>query len=1285
MRELLTWFVLIVTFFFELCAVRCNGWSKFYNCLLHGEFLYPGDCLVSDDFLQKACFMDDGRFCVISSIFRKWLQTDSTTTVVASYLDMTESPGSSLCVEGNFTGDYDRTFQRLFFNNTSERLEVENKQGQVVWSVLYQDKTFLRVDGGYESYVGLISVDSNPSSLTTSCKQLPHHISSISLSITQYTILLPSNKLVNSGYFIGLSGGGGSLVTATATDTISRFRYLKGNSGKRELNGAIVISVSVISEQSERFADKFNYLRNFTIQMNPSNLCDVGYYRIINSEEITLFQFDRVFFDSGCASCPQGKYRAETDPEQLCIVCPEGQTTAISGAVSKDQCYGVLPSTIMGSWAIIVFLITWLIYFVNGRLFRLATRCKFAVSRLAMKNCEVAFIAVSYGLLGATIVKIQSAQTQPSNSNSLLSIHWKQTLRRVLVVLLFVLMLCCGIVIAIAGLLVNAMIMIKSSNLSSIFVNFATFSSLLFEVLYSIAQMRWFQDILYPFLVVINALSNISLPFDSMQVTCDGPSMLSRLAMDLIIIMIVCVLIWSDIAIYWNVALKRCIDQFGSLICNQTFAKHRRLRLVADIAVSGLAWAIPDPCRVVLYVFSFLSNPFSTSSAFMRCGNIDQFGKLATFCLIACYPVVLYTIGCFIVPSFRIERKYSHERIARMSLLDQREVAENTAMEKHLRGLLMKRLDDYNRRVNAIKLSSDQLIANEPHLNWLIRCIFTISHSLDQQFAVFERLFEYNLSYLVSGQSILQSHVTEVARYFREVTSTDPLSDQRRTFKHCGLDALHDVVRFIQSDLSDTHVLGFSWAKVICPAMITVSYPAPIVEEQKLFYDRERITNPTFEDLIYLVRKELACQFPNSLFTLLDNVPFLNTLIGSLYMPFTYTGQHYMLIVLKHYALLLLVSFGVWTDLAMDAFQLNGVYSRLRAMSIRLLYPSELKKIRRDLKVLSQLHVPTVKRSFGQLCWYCFRSFSHTFHDEMSEAKHQPKRVELKRFNLYSAMRYKSGRAPSSAKEAHEIHQMARSVDGGEYLLMMSSIVAVRAVFWQFVPVIGGFLSVMLADLACCPLFIRSPSLRAKLPPLILMNPVEYAKELMGVQSDDKVSICQDWLLFVRVIAAALYSFITQSRLIVFLYLFSKNLLIFLILTLHPGNSNSVTVDDIYDDDYYETATAYQSSATNTKAIKIMAYILVGSIVMRVSIITVHFTLSVLNAVVNDQSDGVCRQFGITKQELQSFACDTDGHNYNHKRKLMLLLINSLTQIGPSRCGCGCRSFCGWQYVCFQF
>ena len=129
--------------------------------------------------------------------------------------------------------------------------------------------------------------------------------------------------------------------------------------------------------------------------------------------------------------------------------------------------------------------------------------------------------------------------------------------------------------------------------------------------------------------------------------------------------------------------------------------------------------------------------------------------------------------------------------------------------------------------------------------------------------------------------------------------------------------------------------------------------------------------------------------------------------------------------------------------------------------------------------------------------------------------------------------------------EAYEIEDLLRNFTTSDpneaTVLFIPLIIASRVILLQALGDVTTLISIIVINICVAPLFVFSPKLRAKIPPLLYMNPREVAfdremKELRGRNENDPANAepvrVEEWVLLLR----SLSIFLTESRLIVFLF-----------------------------------------------------------------------------------------------------------------------------------------------------
>jgi hypothetical protein len=128
--------------------------------------------------------------------------------------------------------------------------------------------------------------------------------------------------------------------------------------------------------------------------------------------------------------------------------------------------------------------------------------------------------------------------------------------------------------------------------------------------------------------------------------------------------------------------------------------------------------------------------------------------------------------------------------------------------------------------------------------------------------------------------------------------------------------------------------------------------------------------------------------------------------------------------------------------------------------------------------------------------------------------------------------------------EAYEVEDLVREFTIGNpdeaTMLFIPLIIASRVILLQALGDVTTFISIIVINICVAPLFVFSPKLRAKIPPLLYLNPREVAlerelNELLGRHDRHPSALesvrVEEWVLLLRSLSILL----TESRLMVFL------------------------------------------------------------------------------------------------------------------------------------------------------
>lgn len=1114
-----------------------EGQKSFFNCLKSGDTLYPRECLYSDDLTRKACLIDDGRFCVISSLLR--------IEGVLTFSMGVHSIPPSACL-----GYVSPTVAFLsFFSN---RIEGYDRNRNVSWQYFLQGNS------------------SSVLKLSTVLKNSTEH----------------DNELLQ---FLPTTKGCHVLDHAITTKvTVAAIEY--------QDQSKTVFSSNIL---------KINYTLDSvgvrTISAFNGTNCKAGQQWVSIKSTEMLKYWDRISLERICEMCPRGTYREDDDELNSCSFCPAGQSTSSRGSTSYNSCYGVLSSTIMGAAALGVFLTCWGVYFAGGRIFRLAARCKYIVHKIMSKTCLNVSTLLSLGLVSALMTNME---VKISRSNEPPIRTFKDEMQPVInflvvigYIIFFLVFISITILVSICTLFVNGMIVIRTSQNKHAFQSFVKYC---FHILETMFGEGWIERILAPFVYVLDILSSLSIPLTSMEVTCDGAAMIAWLSIDLLIVLVVLIFIWSDISIYWNISLKRCMEQYVLLLTNETYIRYRKVFIFADLCLLGFTNCLPSPSRVILYMFSFYYIP-QVSETFGRCGVIDTGSEYIVASLfVLCIIPVLCTMGSILVPS-------SYRQDSPVTLHSKNTDRTNKGVSNEI--------DQTGNCPSPTKPESTST-PTIPHPSDLEACtqsrptLVTTSsaqfktpkletHSIwMRMYHIVERCFEYNLSYLMAGHCILQVYVTRVFGFIselqRKANDLKPDVDVEIPLPLAlsGTEKMFLIMRYLRNDVL-RNSFGFTWYKVLFPATIRLSLKENLLE--RLDYVDNKVLYPSYYDMMREVSKETPWLAG---FWWLPFAPFVNS-----------TGQTYLFHILTNMLQMLMASLGIWTDDMVNKFQLLERYGKIRSYDIKLPNRSLL------LKMIQGLH-DEVAESVDS-CSQCLPcQMGHLLPESIPRFANIGAKRNENPMSETSSVTTRHSKFNGKAFQRRESTKDT-TYDSTELLELIAAMITVRVGLFQLLPY-GGYISVILADLACCPLFIISYKLDSKLQSELADDPAKYARGKLGLDPDETNVDGFTWL---RVEICAMYETMNQSRTWMFYDAIIRNLTVFLIL--HHQKSGLCLV---------------------------FMFLLLISVVGRAVLTAVHFGLFIINAMTNDRTDSICRQLGLTTADLVQFNKQEQFLQSNGKR-----------------------------------
>ena len=310
---------------------------------------------------------------------------------------------------------------------------------------------------------------------------------------------------------------------------------------------------------------------------------------------------------SNCTLCAINYYSTQEGTAQ-CSYCGAGKVNGQAGTDTSASCIDPLVNFIIGSICLVMSLIAIVIYFIGGRIQKIAFERKF---RLTNKVMEL-FGAVVQTVDLVTIACIELNQfveraTQTSYFQMFVRLIFKPFFLFTLSAIIVPAITCVYILNALVKILFNAMVLWRAYYFlyqSSFVDNIESFLTLIdVDLLF---DYQVFRTLAYPFLWLFNALKSININLKAVEVTCTGAQAPAYLLTDLIVFCMIVLIIESNFQLLWTTIVIPSMSKIRSMVFNRYYVARFPVSTVLLAWISLGVSVFPEPIKLMQYCLGFL-------------------------------------------------------------------------------------------------------------------------------------------------------------------------------------------------------------------------------------------------------------------------------------------------------------------------------------------------------------------------------------------------------------------------------------------------------------------------------------------------------------------------------------------------------------------------------------------------------------------------------------------------------------------------------------------------------
>lgn len=398
-----------------------------------------------------------------------------------------------------------------------------------------------------------------------------------------------------------------------------------------------------------------------------------------------------------------------------------------------------------------------------------------------------------------------------------------------------------------------------------------------------------FATIGYPFVYLLNAISNINIDLSAIKLSCSGSQAPNFLLLNCIIVGLTIFIIESDANIFWMTLLKKISNKFGSLLFNRYYLFHSFCSTLSIYSlISYFLLLLPTPMKIIQISLGYVSlekffSQGGRSSSSLNCDGavsvpLDTILAVTTTILaIVILAPIIFLFGQVLVPSFKLE-KDAHKKTLEVL---------NNAVNDELS-------DDFNLYWVTHKVSSFwRVVSALSSIDWFyLKAIFTFAMWLYHRLKVFGNQFKREFD------GIQKNHLT------------DEYSEK--------------INKIVENEINAERTMPvLPWVY----AFYITEENKDIINMEKIEWRGQKEQFPSFFIMVRAVQSERRGGFlsRNGHYSKGAQAAYLHFIRTSSWIPIfqlfdSHVGWQYWKRVSINYGVFITISLGVWTDYVVEAF-----------------------------------------------------------------------------------------------------------------------------------------------------------------------------------------------------------------------------------------------------------------------------------------------------------------------------------------------------------------------------
>jgi hypothetical protein len=853
---------------------------------------------------------------------------------------------------------------------------------------------------------------------------------------------------------------------------------------------------------------------------------------------------------SSCSICPFNTYQPDAG-QQSCISCSSGYLTGAPGSTSNSQCVDPISSVIVGFIFTAITIVVIGPYLFNGRLQRIAFARK---ERLVKKLIIIAgATSKASDLLSAVNHSLVSIKKANQKKRFFSDSQWDQ-IKWVFFILLAGLITFVSIILTIffgmSQILFNVLLLYR--NFRIYLPSLKSFEDIVddtVDAVVNLLNMRYLKDLAFPFIYLINAVSDLHINLSTVQVSCSGAQAPGLLLINIIIVGVVIIIIRSDIQSYWAVAQTKLLFKVFYLPLNNSFAGKNKLATTFYVSCAMLMFLLPTPCKVIQYSMSLVTaatffDENGRSRSNVNCdSNISAFNFpldsfLAIITTLIVYVVlfpIIYMMSQVIVPSFKLgEGQYpimqalmqcwkrlcpgifrEDERQNVVADVEQQskeiEMAEKMPPRASTDSIASSVLGEYVKKRQSsrfsVKTETSEVIVVEN-----IECHSRAFSAIAQFTSV---VFSIDWLYM----KFISIIITSIFESYRQFLKRDHFKSLIHYVDVSKYGEDYEKIQTTRIQMNEATLPYIPWFLAVEDAFKTKHELAIDHFEENQMWKTEQLRFPNFAVASNEVRKDMN-DVIEQVFDALGTAQCLKPFVLYMVRPASYViifqlmtdvGRAVWKRVIMNYLSVITLSFGCWLDYMVNDFDIFADYERFT----QLLTTIERNTTEKTSRLSTSVRLTTLTNG---------ESDSILKYDDADGIKSNNNNCGMEDDTRRQRLFFQD-KGEALVKIANDPKLLFQ-----HYL---ASIVQVRVVLLQIVPAFT-FWSIIAVDLASCPIFVFSEDVNNAMTPFIFRNPWKVANDLLTEDATASgLQTVETW----KIAALSYYLFIQRSRFVQFCFI----------------------------------------------------------------------------------------------------------------------------------------------------